>query len=99
MNLRPGSRRRFPATDLNQRGHRSMISVRRRHTSVFLSACLTFVLFCIASTAAQEKAIKFDAATVSGLPARNIGSAAMSGLIDDVDAIEKDGRITVFVGS
>ncbi len=42
---------------------------------------------------------KFDAATVSGLPARNIGSAAMSGRIAAVDAVEQDGRITVFVGS
>jgi photosystem II stability/assembly factor-like uncharacterized protein len=42
---------------------------------------------------------KFDSATVSGLPARNIGSAAMSGRIAAVDAIDQDGRITVFVGS
>ncbi len=42
---------------------------------------------------------KFDAATVSGLPARNIGSATMSGRIAAVDAVEQDGRITVFVGA
>jgi photosystem II stability/assembly factor-like uncharacterized protein len=42
---------------------------------------------------------KFDSATVSGLPARNIGSAAMSGRVSAVDAIDQDGRITVFVGS
>src|SRR5580698_2703618 len=46
-----------------------------------------------------QNPIKFDSATVSGLPARNIGSAAMSGRVAAVDAIEQDGRITVFVGS
>ena len=42
---------------------------------------------------------RFDAAAVSGLPARNIGSATMSGRIAAVDAVEEDGRITVFVGA
>src|SRR5258708_21007524 len=45
------------------------------------------------------QAIRFDAATVSGLPARNIGSATMSGRIAAVDAVEEDGRITLFVGA
>ena len=42
---------------------------------------------------------RFDAATVSGLPARNIGSVVMSGRIAAVDAVDQDGRITVFVGA
>ena len=42
---------------------------------------------------------RFDSATVSGLPARNIGSATMSGRIAALDAVEEDGRITVFVGA
>ena len=42
---------------------------------------------------------KFDAATVSGLPARNIGSATMSGRIAAIDAVEQEGRLTVFVGA
>src|SRR6266849_181324 len=45
------------------------------------------------------QAIRFDAATVSGLLARNIGSATMSGRIAAVDAVEEDGRITLFVGA
>ncbi len=52
-----------------------------------------------ATLAAAQTNYRFDSATVSGLPARNIGSAAMSGRIAAVDAIEQDGRITVFVGS
>src|SRR5580692_7714651 len=46
-----------------------------------------------------QAAYHYDAATVSGLPARNIGSATMSGRIAALDAVEQDGRITVFVGS
>jgi photosystem II stability/assembly factor-like uncharacterized protein len=46
-----------------------------------------------------QAAYKFDAATVSGLPARNIGSATMSGRIAAIDGVDKDGRITLFVGS
>src|SRR3984885_12105635 len=49
--------------------------------------------------AAAQAPYRFDAATVSGLPARNIGSATMSGRIAAVDAVEEDGRITVFIGA
>ncbi len=52
--------------------------------------------------AAQTQApapVKFDRATISGLPARNIGSATMSGRIAAVDAVNQNGRLTVFVGA
>src|SRR5271169_5158396 len=54
---------------------------------------------CAPLQAAAQASYRFDSATVSGLPARNIGSAAMSGRIAAVDAVEEDGRITVFVGA
>ena len=67
--------------------------------------CLPVVLFlavvsslCCPAAFAQQS-IKFDSATISGLPIRNIGSATMSGRIAALDAIEKDGRFTVFVGA
>src|SRR6202140_2176100 len=56
-------------------------------------------LLCAPLLAEAQAAYRFDAATVSGLPARNIGSATMSGRIAAVDAVEEDGRITVFVGA
>ena len=56
------------------------------------------VLLSVSSVLAQSS-YKFDSATVSGLPARNIGSATMSGRVAAVDAIDQDGRITVFVGA
>jgi len=54
---------------------------------------------CSPGQAANQAAYRFDSATVSGLPARNIGSATMSGRIAALDAVEEDGRITVFVGA
>jgi photosystem II stability/assembly factor-like uncharacterized protein len=54
---------------------------------------------CLTLQAAAQAPYRFDAATVSGLPARNIGSATMSGRIAAVDAVEENGRITVFVGA
>jgi photosystem II stability/assembly factor-like uncharacterized protein len=54
-------------------------------------------LLCL--TALAQQPVKFDAATVSGLTARNIGSAIMSGRVAAVDAIDKDGTVTVFAGA
>src|SRR3954451_652134 len=62
---------------------------------LFLACAVVFV----ASMAIAQPAYKFDSATVSGLPARNIGSAVMSGRIAAIDAIEEKGRLTVFVGA
>jgi photosystem II stability/assembly factor-like uncharacterized protein len=59
---------------------------------------LALVLAC-ALAAVGQTPVRFDSATVSGLPARNIGSATMSGRIAAVDAVEEDGRITLFVGA
>jgi photosystem II stability/assembly factor-like uncharacterized protein len=46
---------------------------------------------------AQE--IKFDSDTISGLGARNIGSAQMSGRVTSLAAVRENGRLTVYVGS
>ena len=53
---------------------------------------------CIGSVSAQQP-VKFDSATISGLPARNIGSAVMSGRIAAVDAVHDQGRLTVYAGA
>jgi hypothetical protein len=64
-----------------------------------MTLLVTFAVLCAAPVAFAQPSYKFDAATVSGLPARNIGSATMSGRIAALDAVEQDGRITVFVGA
>jgi hypothetical protein len=43
--------------------------------------------------------VRYDAGTISGLPARNIGSAQMSGRIAAVTAVNHGGQLTVFVGA
>jgi len=54
----------------------------------------------LASTAfAQTAAVKVDSATISGLGARNIGSAAMSGRVTSIDAVQEGQRLTVYVGA
>jgi len=45
------------------------------------------------------KPVRFDAGTISGLPARNLGSAAMSGRVAAVTAFNDHGRLTVFAGA
>jgi photosystem II stability/assembly factor-like uncharacterized protein len=49
--------------------------------------------------AAGAKAPVFDAGTLSGLGARNIGSAAMSGRIAAIAGRDDDGKTTLFVGA
>jgi len=53
----------------------------------------------MATAAAAQAPVRYDAGTISGLPARNIGSAAMSGRIAALTAVEDGGRLTVYVGS
>src|SRR2546426_2428021 len=53
----------------------------------------------IANAAAAQAPARYDAGTVSGLPARNIGSAAMSGRIAALTAVDDGGRLTVYIGS
>src|SRR3979490_167551 len=77
------------------------MNVRLCRSSSLPTLTLSVILaaLCAAPLVVAQTAYKFDAATVSGLPARNIGSATMSGRIAALDAVEQDGRITVFVGA
>ena len=63
--------------------------------------CAMLVSTCIAASAQPTPAnpARYDAGAISGLPARNIGSATMSGRISAIDAREQDGRLTIFVGA
>lgn len=54
---------------------------------------------CLAASAQAPAPVKYDSGTISGLPARNIGSATMGGRIAAIDAVDENGKITVFVGS
>jgi photosystem II stability/assembly factor-like uncharacterized protein len=65
----------------------------------FIVGTLIVALPALAA-AAENTAARFDAGVISGLGARNIGSAAMSGRIAALDAVPgKDGKTTLFVGA
>ncbi|MFY9551443.1 MAG: sialidase [Thermoanaerobaculia bacterium] len=51
------------------------------------------------ASAAQTPPVKVDTDTISGLGARNIGSAAMSGRVAAIDASWEGQRLTVFIGA
>ena len=72
--------------------------MRKSVCSVFAVLMLSVVcVLCAGVVSAQEA--KFDSDTISGLGARNIGSAAMSGRVAAVAAVKEDGRLTVYVGA
>ena len=71
-----------------------------RHTirySAIAVLMLICALFVVHGAAAQE--VKFDTDTISGLGARNIGSATMSGRIAAIAAVKEEGRLTVYIGA
>src|SRR5712691_2378262 len=47
----------------------------------------------------QPAPVKVDSETISGLGARNIGSAAMSGRVAALDAVHEGQRLTVYIGA
>jgi photosystem II stability/assembly factor-like uncharacterized protein len=55
--------------------------------------------FLLASASSRAQQPKFDSDTISGLGARNIGSATMSGRISALTAVKEDGRLTIYIGS
>ncbi|HET9741305.1 MAG TPA: glycosyl hydrolase [Terriglobales bacterium] len=64
---------------------------------------MLFLIFAVSICAVAQqpstRPVKFDAGTISGLPARNIGSATMSGRVAAVTAFDDHGRLTVFTGA
>src|SRR5579864_5677911 len=66
-----------------------------------LSACAFLMMSTFLSTASglEARPVKYDSGTISGLSARNIGSAAMSGRVAAIDAVDEGGKVTVFVGA
>ncbi|HWS18889.1 MAG TPA: hypothetical protein VN223_12770, partial [Candidatus Elarobacter sp.] len=58
-----------------------------RSISVF---ALLSALF-LAAPAQTPAPVKYDSGTISGLPARNIGSATMGGRIAAIDAVDENG--------
>ena len=72
-----------------------------RTSSYILSAAALIISGASASAQATSvtAAAKIDSETISGLGARNIGSAAMSGRIAAVTGVHEGDRLTLYVGS
>src|SRR5512140_8644 len=64
----------------------------------FLSLLILVASFAVAQQTSAAP-VRFDSGAISGLPARNIGSAQMSGRIAAVAAVNEAGRLTLFAGS
>src|SRR5690348_9322242 len=67
-----------------------------------LIAPLTFAAMtsmAVAQAPSTMSAAKVDSETISGLGARNIGSAAMSGRVAAVAAVHEGNRLTIYVGA
>src|SRR6266568_1385148 len=56
-------------------------------------------IILLAGHASAQTPVKVDSETISGLGARNIGSAAMSGRIAAVAAVQEGSRLTVYAGA
>src|SRR5215467_3066085 len=71
------------------------------HKSIrcLFAVTMSLVASLIFETATRAQDTKFDSDTISGLGARNIGSAAMSGRVAAIAAVKENGRLTVYVGA
>ncbi len=74
--------------------HATFFKSLRRFSRLVGFGCVFLSVLAVA-----QQAIKFDAATISGLPARNIGSATMSGRVAAIAAVSENGRLTAFAGA
>src|SRR3954463_6539588 len=70
----------------------------RAHFLVF-SVLVLLISSAAAQQTAEPRPARYDAGMISGLPARNIGSATMSGRVAAVTAVNDSGRLTVFAGA
>src|SRR4029077_17602328 len=73
---------------------RAMITTLRTTARAFALAALP-----VLAAAQQPAGAKVDSETISGLGARNIGSAAMSGRIAALTAVHEGNRLTVYIGA
>src|SRR5438093_997689 len=71
----------------------------RKSIRCFAAVTIVFVVTMIFAGPAPAQEAKFDSDTISGLGARNIGSAAMSGRVAAIAAVKEDGRLTVYIGA
>ncbi|HYA64191.1 MAG TPA: glycosyl hydrolase [Candidatus Sulfotelmatobacter sp.] len=67
--------------------------------AIACSLAVLFVAMMLFAPHLCAQGAKFDSDTISGLGARNIGSATMSGRVAALTAVKEDGRLTVYIGA
>ena len=75
-----------------QYGNRNYFAMRKFIVTIVGVFALLAAFLFPAQLAAQDA--KFDSDSISGLGARNIGSAAMSGRVSALTAVKEDGRLS-----
>src|SRR5476651_1279069 len=88
----------------NLLARKHLMMIMRLRATVIFSCCLLLALsvsglMAQAPATSTQHPLKYDSGTISGLNARNIGSATMSGRVAAVDAVDENGKITLFVGA
>jgi photosystem II stability/assembly factor-like uncharacterized protein len=68
-------------------------------TNPTLSLLVLLLASALCPLSLAEEAPKFDSDTISGLGARNIGSAQMSGRVAALAAVKEEGKLTVYIGA
>ncbi len=58
-----------------------------------------WIITIFATAALAQAPVRIDSDTISGLGARNIGSATMSGRIAALDAVHEGQRLTIYIGA
>ena len=76
-----------------QRGAKALPAVVLRGAKDLLFIC------AIATPALAQGRATVDSETISGLGARNIGSAAMSGRVSAIAAVHEGNRLTIYLGT
>src|SRR5215472_14881242 len=74
-------------------------TVMHKSMRCFVAVALSLTGWLILEPTTPAQDAKFDSDTISGLGARNIGSAAMSGRVAAIAAVKENGRLTVYVGA
>src|ERR1044072_83734 len=74
----------------------------RRLSSLIFTLTFGLVAFAQTPQPANPQSngpVKVDSETISGLGARNIGSARVAGRVAAIDAVREGQRLTVYIGS
>jgi photosystem II stability/assembly factor-like uncharacterized protein len=71
----------------------------RKLAGCFVAVMMMILASLIFAGPVSGQDAKFDSDSISGLGARNIGSATMSGRVAAIAAVKENGRLTVYVGS